>query len=161
MAKAWEVPGLGPDVPLERCSRLIVDTRFREMMSYREGTIRGEDIEELHSMRVSSRRLRSAMKNFRPCFDAAGFKHHDGRLREIADALGSVRDLDVRIAWLERVLAESRRADRAGVRFMIERARADREGARGPMVELLRRIARERYAKEFLDFVWKEVEPRG
>jgi hypothetical protein len=29
------------------------------------------------------------------------------------------------------------------------------------MVELLRRIARERYAKEFLDFVWKEVEPRG
>ena len=39
MAKAWEVVGLGPDVPLERAARLVLDTRFREMMSYREGTI--------------------------------------------------------------------------------------------------------------------------
>ena len=161
MAKAWEVPGLGPDVPLARCAKLIVDTRFREMMSYREGTRLGEEIEYLHSMRVSSRRLRSAMRNFRPCFEPAGFKLHIERIREIADTLGSVRDLDVRLEWLERMLATARRDERAGMRLLISRARMARERARGPMLDLLERLDRERYATEFLDFVWAEGERRG
>jgi CHAD domain-containing protein len=161
MAKAWEVPGLGPDVPLERCARLVVDTRFREMMSYREGTILGDDIEQLHSMRVGSRRLRSAMKNFRRCFHRELFRVHVERIREIADALGSVRDLDVRIVWLEKELAGARYAERPGMRLLLARARADREQARGPMVELLERLEREHYDREFLDFVWKEVDGRG
>lgn len=161
MAKAWEVVGLGPDVPLERSARLVLDTRFREMMSYREGTILGEDIEQLHSMRVGSRRLRSAMKNFRRCFDRDMFRHHDGRLREIAASLGTVRDLDVRIVWLEAELARARLAERAGVRLLLDRARADRERARGPMVELLERLATERYADAYVDFVWEGVDARG
>jgi CHAD domain-containing protein len=162
MAKAWDVPGLGPDVALARCARLIVDTRFREMMSYREGTIAGVDIEQLHSMRVSSRRLRSAMRNFRNCFEPAGFKRHIERVREIADTLGAVRDIDVRIAWFEGVLASARRDEKPGIRLLVANARAEREGVRLPMLELLARLEREQYAHDFLDFVWgKEGAARG
>jgi CHAD domain-containing protein len=161
MAKAWEVPGLDTDVPLARCARLIVDTRFREMMSFREGTALGQDIEQLHSMRVSSRRLRSAMKNFRACFEPVGFRLHVERIREIADTLGAVRDLDVRIAWLEGVLATADRADRAGVQLLLERARSSRDLARGPLLALLDRLDREHYSREFLDFVWFEGERDG
>ena len=82
MAKAWDVLNLDPDAPLEICARRIIDTRFREMLSYREGTILGEDIEQLHSMRVSSRRLRSAMRNFRACFEPDGFAVHVARIRD-------------------------------------------------------------------------------
>jgi CHAD domain-containing protein len=160
MAKAWDVPGLGPDVPLARCARLILDTRFREMMSYREGTLAGADIEQLHSMRVSSRRLRSAMRNFRNCFEPNGFKYHIERVREIADTLGAVRDLDVRIAGFESILASARRAERPGIRLLVANARAARERARQPMIELLVRLDRERYAGAFLDFVWQEA-PHG
>jgi CHAD domain-containing protein len=158
MAKAWEVPGLGPDVPLARCARLIVDTRFREMMSFRDGTMLGEDIEQLHSMRVSSRRLRSAMRNFRPCFEPVGFKLHIERIREIADTLGAVRDLDVRIDWLVKMLATAHREDRPGMEMLVERARTARDRARGPMLDLLERLDRERYSTEFLGFVWIELE---
>jgi CHAD domain-containing protein len=158
MAKAWEVPGLGPGVPLSRCARLIVDTRFREMMSYRAGTIAGEDIEQLHSMRVSTRRLRSAMRNFRNCFDRVGLRYHDRRVKEIADALGTVRDLDVRIAWLATALAAARHAERSGVRLLLDRAKAAREHARGPMVERLEGLERDGYEREFLAFVWDGVE---
>ena len=161
MAKAWEVPGLGPGVPLARCARLIVDTRFREMMSFRDGTMAGADIEQLHSMRVSSRRLRSAMRNFRPCFEPAGFKLHIERIREIADTLGAVRDLDVRIDWLEKMLTTARRDDRAGMRLLLSRARIARDRARVPMIDLLERLSRERYATEFLDFVWAEEDRLG
>lgn len=161
MAKAWEVPGLGIDVPLERCARLVVDTRFREMMSYRRGTIAGTDVEQLHSMRVGSRRLRSAMKSFRRCFDRDAFKLHSEHIREIADALGHVRDLDVRITWLERELAGARYVERSGIKFLLGRTRVDRERARGPMIELLDLLERTHYDVEFLEFVWKGAGERG
>lgn len=156
MAKAWEVVGLGPDVALGKCARHIIETRFREMMSYRDGTLLGEDIEQLHSMRVSSRRLRSAMRNFRDCFDPEGFRYHSDRMREIAATLGAVRDLDVRIDWYESLLADSAPAERPGIRHLIRIARRDRKLARMPLVTLLARLEEEGYEDRFLAFVWQE-----
>lgn len=156
MAKAWEVIGVGPDVPLGRCARLILETRFHEMMSYREGTLLGADIEQLHSMRVSSRRLRSAMRNFRDCFEQEGMRYHSERMREIAGTLGAVRDLDVRIDWYEALLSDSPAAERPGIRHLIRTARRDRKIARIPLVALLARIEAEDYAGRFLAFVWQE-----
>ena len=161
MAKAWEVAGLAPGVPLGRCARLIVDTRFREMMSYREGTVLGADIEQLHSMRVSSRRLRSALRNFRDCFDPAALRLHAARLRELAADLGVVRDLDVRIAWFEAYLARAPEEEREGLRLLLDHARSEREAARGPMVSMLERLETENYARQFLDFVWAEAPSYG
>jgi CHAD domain-containing protein len=155
MAKAWEVEGLGPDVPLSRCARLIVETRFREMMFYREGTLLGVEIEELHSMRVSSRRLRSAMRNFRDCFVREPFDAHIERVKEIADTLGAVRDLDVRIAWFDSFLEAAPEAEHAGARLLLAHARAERDAARGPLVNLLERLEEENYAESFLAFVWE------
>lgn len=156
MAKAWDVIGVGSDVPLGRCARLILETRFREMMSYRDGTLLGVDIEQLHSMRVSSRRLRSAMRNFRDCFEQEGLRYHSERMREIAATLGAVRDLDVRIDWYEALLSDAPAAERPGVRHLIRAARRDRKIARTPLVALLERIETEGYAEHFLAFVWQE-----
>lgn len=156
MAKAWEVVGLGPDVPLGRCARLILDTRFREMMSYRDGTLLGDDIEQLHSMRVSSRRLRSAMRNFRDCFQEQGLRYHSDRMRVIAATLGAVRDLDVRIDWYQAMLGEAPVAERSGVRHLIRIARRDRKLARMPLVLMLAELEAEGYADQFLAFVWQE-----
>ena len=70
MAKAWEVPGLAGDARFREAAGRVILTRWSEMMSYRDGTLLGEDIEELHSMRVSSRRLRAAMDAFEGAFRA-------------------------------------------------------------------------------------------
>lgn len=168
MAKAWEVKGLGPDVPLGRCARLILDTRLREMMSYLDGTMRGTDIEMLHSMRVSSRRLRSAMKNFRECFEPVEFRTRETGVRDLARALGAVRDLDVRIAWFRQALAEASDLDRPGLEHLIAEARKSRKKARKPMLDLLRQIKTGSFAEDFLAFVWhgetrdgEDVEGRG
>lgn len=126
------------------------------MMSYREGTLLGADIEQLHSMRVSSRRLRSAMRNFRDCFDPEAMRHHSDRMREIAATLGTVRDLDVRIDWYEDLLARAAPAERAGVRHLIRVARRDRRIARVPLDAMLVQLDSDRYADSFLAFVWKE-----
>ena len=153
MAKAWQVEGLEPDAPLVECARRILEPRFREVLHYRRGTIAGRAIEQLHSMRVSTRRLRSAMKNFSACFDRAGLRFHNAQIREIADKLGAVRDLDVRIAWLKGMREKAPVEEHPGIDLLIGRARRARTHARRPMIELLRRLEREGYEQSFLEFL--------
>jgi CHAD domain-containing protein len=153
MAKAWQVEGIEPGAPLVECARRILETRFREVLHYRRGTIAGRDIEQLHSMRVSTRRLRSAMRNFSSCFDRAELRLHNAQIREIADKLGAVRDLDVRIAWLRGVRETALIEEHPGIDLLMERARRARARARRPMIELLRRLEREGYEQTFLEFL--------
>ena len=68
MAKARTVKDIGPEKSLEECARKIITTRLHEMISFKEGAIDGTDIEYVHDMRVASRRLRAAMRNFAGCF---------------------------------------------------------------------------------------------
>ena len=74
-------------------------------MSYRDGTLPGEDIEELHAMRVSSRRLRAAMDAFDGAFPAKSFRPLLRQVKEITDVLGDARDLDVAVERLTATLA--------------------------------------------------------
>ena len=55
----------------------------------------GENIEELHDMRVATRRMRSAFDIFSPAFDPKIMKRHLKGLRTIGRVLGQVRDMDV------------------------------------------------------------------
>ncbi|MEQ9094087.1 MAG: CHAD domain-containing protein, partial [Miltoncostaeaceae bacterium] len=68
MAQAWEVNGLRKNARFADAAGRVILTRWFEMMSHREGTLAGEDIEHLHAMRVSSRRLRAAMDAFAAAF---------------------------------------------------------------------------------------------
>lgn len=68
---------------------------FAEMLDHEQGTLQGEDIEELHDMRVATRRMRSAFDIFSPAFPAKVMQHQLKGLRKIGRVLGMVRDLDV------------------------------------------------------------------
>src|SRR5205823_1404917 len=91
MAKAWEVHGLDGNARFREAAGRVVLTRWREMLSSREGTLLGEDIEELHAMRVSSRRLRAAMDAFAAAFPRKDFKRALRVVKEVTDTLGEAR----------------------------------------------------------------------
>jgi CHAD domain-containing protein len=55
----------------------------------------GKDIEELHDMRVATRRMRTAFDLFGQAFDPKVMKHYLKGLRSVGRVLGDVRDLDV------------------------------------------------------------------
>ncbi|CAN5500536.1 hypothetical protein BH23ACT9_BH23ACT9_32630 [soil metagenome] len=74
------------------------------MIDHEASTRLGDDIEALHQMRVSTRRLHSTLRTFQPVLDRSWARDLRGRLRGTAAALGDVRDLDV---LLERLDAES------------------------------------------------------
>ena len=70
------------------------------MLAHEAGTRLGEDIEQLHDMRVATRRLRAALALF-----AGVLPGNARRLRAelgwLADELGAVRDLDVQLERLD------------------------------------------------------------
>ena len=72
---------------------------FVEMLAHEPGTRLGEDTEELHGMRVATRRLRAVLGIFEPALPvrASRFRADLGWLGQV---LGAVRDLDVGIGQL-------------------------------------------------------------
>ena len=51
--------------------RASLDQRLRALLTHEPGTRTGEDIEDLHQMRVAVRRMRATLKAARPLLDAA------------------------------------------------------------------------------------------
>jgi triphosphatase len=78
----------------------VLRRQFAEMRAHEGGTRLGEDPEELHDMRVPTRRMRAAIKVFRDALPERA-RWFGEELRWVAQALGEVRDLDVQTEGLE------------------------------------------------------------
>ena len=74
VAKAREIPGLGPDVPFARAAGMTVRVRAQELVDHSDGVLDTDDIERVHAMRVASRRLRAVLEIHRECFPPDLFK---------------------------------------------------------------------------------------
>lgn len=107
MAKARDIEGLDCSTKVSEGIKLVLLTRFDEMYTLRESALDFSDIEGVHDMRVASRRLRSAMRDFLPFVEKRALKKVREDLKRVADALGKVRDHDVGIVALEALKAET------------------------------------------------------
>src|SRR5215213_6039371 len=130
----------------------VLRRQFAEMREHEPGTRLGEDPEELHDMRVPTRRMRAAIKVFEEALpERAGWLREE--LRWVAHALGDVRDLDVQIerfqAWKEEANEEvSRFLDR--ILSITHKRRAE---ARKNMLEALDSSRYERLESSFAEML--------
>jgi CHAD domain-containing protein len=130
----------------------LIEERFAMMMSYRDGTIEGSDPEDLHQMRVWSRRLRAAMDVSAGCFPRR-YKFFHQHVKQLTDVLGDVRDSDVMIEVLS-AYRDSRPADeRPAIADMIRELRQRREAARVGMLTFFKQLERERFDVRFQGFI--------
>jgi CHAD domain-containing protein len=90
--------GIQPEDTLAEAGRKVWLYHFALMVSHEQGTIQGEDEEELHDMRVATRRMRSAFDIFSPAFDQKVIKRYLTGLQKVGRVLGKVRDMDVILA---------------------------------------------------------------
>jgi CHAD domain-containing protein len=108
--------------------------RLEELCALRSGALDWSDIEGVHAMRVASRRLRSALRDFQPLLPKAVPRR---RLKAIANALGAVRDMDVAIAELDRLQARAEDALAEEVEQLTAEHRARRDEARACLEEAI------------------------
>jgi CHAD domain-containing protein len=76
------------------------------MLAHEPGVRLGEDPEELHDMRVATRRLRAALKLYSDVLPKRA-ERYERDLRWVAGALGEVRDLDVHLEELSEETSEN------------------------------------------------------
>jgi CHAD domain-containing protein len=65
------------------------------------GVEKSEDIEYVHKMRVTSRRIRAAMPLFKDCFTKKCYKEWRNEIKKVTQFLGAARDLDVQIEFVK------------------------------------------------------------
>ena len=105
-----EYPDLGPDdidtsMRVGEVAFAILRKQFATMLAHEPGTRLGEDPEELHDMRVATRRMRAALKLFSAALpEQACFYRNE--LKWVGGVLGEVRDLDVQIEHFEKLSTE-------------------------------------------------------
>ena len=123
MAKAKEITGLDCAADALEWAAEVLLVRFDEIVNLRGAALDFSDIEGVHSMRVATRRLRSALRDFMPLMKKRPSRHLRKELKQIADALGAVRDQDVAIVALEELqaAAETKLIKQGVEKFLKER----------------------------------------
>jgi CHAD domain-containing protein len=141
MVKAKEIAGLDCEADAARGIPLVLNARFAEMIEFREAALDANEIEGVHDMRVASRRVRSAVRDFLPYLSEANLSSAREELRGLGDALGRARNHDVASVALEEVRKEAP----AGVsRFVKSMARERRAQAAKERAALAGEISAER-----------------
>lgn len=153
MAKAWKIPYFNPDQELNICLRKILRTRFNEMYSYEKGTIEAADIEYLHDMRVSSRRVQAALKIFRDAFSRKKFNAIYSQLRTAIRALGEVRHYDVLIDMLNEFRKKLADKDKKAFDLLIIRQNTIREQKRKVLLITLKQLEKSGFKEDFHKFI--------
>jgi CHAD domain-containing protein len=150
---APETPGILPGDPMSEAGRKVLRFHFRRMRRHEPGTRLGQDIEELHDMRVATRRMRSAARIFGPYFDRKAFAPHLKGLRRAGQTLGAVRDLDVLLLKTQSYTDNLPADQRDSLRPLLDAWRAKREAARQQMTVYLDSEGYAEFAESFGAFL--------
>lgn len=156
--RVLELPAVTPPgrgAPLHEHFRHALATQLAELESHDPGVRLGADPEDLHRLRVATRRTRALIRATRPLLgDRLAALGEE--LRLLGGLLGSVRDLDVLLEHL-RPVVESLDADRPRAMELLVALAAEREGHRD---ELLAAMETPRYA-ELLDELRGSIDELG
>ena len=137
MAKAKPIPDLDSQQPYGEAAAKIVSVRAAELAEHAQGVLDTGDIERVHDMRVTTRRLRAALEIFEPSFPDALYQAALTQVKRLADALGERRDRDVAIDALQAFSDQMAAPDRRGVASLIEEYRAEQEEANSHLAPLV------------------------
>jgi CHAD domain-containing protein len=161
MAKAKEISGLDYGAGAGTGIRLILRSRFEEMRSFRDVALDRGSIKGVHDMRVASRRLRSALRDFMPYLRGRKLRRLKKDLKSLADALGAVRDEDVAITALEKLAAEAPQEVAAGIEQLADKRRLKRDIARSELRDALSNDALAKLGEEFNSALEHELKASG
>ena len=105
--------------PLWIACRLLLSERGDDFFTHRDKALATADPEDIHDLRVASRRLREGLALFAPCYPPAGIARLGKNFRRVTRALGAIRNTDEALLFfnsLAEALGEPCRAELAQLR---------------------------------------------
>lgn len=146
-------PGILAEDTLAEAGRKTWLYLFAEMIDKENPTRSGEDIENLHDMRVATRRMRSAYDVFGVAFKPKLIKRHLKGLRAAGRALGRVRDMDVLIEKLANYMNTLDESRREGLNPLLSAWQLERENGQQALISHLDSPEYNQFKHEFNQFV--------
>jgi len=137
MAAPKKIKGIECDEAAGAGISKALTERFDEMQALRGSALKWKDPEGVHSMRVASRRLRSALADFAPYMGKRRLSPALKEIRTIADALGEVRDQDVALIALEELREKAPVELSKTLHEFIDARKQVRDGARVVLEKIL------------------------
>jgi CHAD domain-containing protein len=123
------------------------------MLEHEQGARAGSDIEQVHDMRVATRRMRAALRVFAEYLDEDAFKPFAKMLRRTARALGAVRDLDIFQEKAQHYIDTLPVERQSELDVMLAAWQSEYQLARSSLIELLDSPAFARFNTEFDEFL--------
>ncbi len=142
-----------PDDPMAEAGRKVLLSEFIRMLQHEAGSRSGEDIEDVHKMRVAIRQTRSAIRLLETYYKPDVLRPFDGDLKRIMRALGAVRDLDVMIHDLRQFDTPAEPAQAAALQEVIDALNHRRDVARAALVKTLNSKTYRRFVKAYTKFL--------
>jgi len=139
---------LGDDPSVGDVAFAVLRRNLSTMLAREWGTRLGEDVEDLHDMRVATRRIRAALSLFSESLPVRA-RHVRAELGWLADALGTVRDLDVQLERLDDWMAEVPDDDRRALGELATVLGQERRQARENLLTCLDSARYERMVASF------------
>jgi CHAD domain-containing protein len=153
MAKAREIVDIDCDGSVTEAMPRVLGPRLEEMCLLRKAALDFKDPEGVHDMRVASRRVRSALRDFAPRLRKTKIALTTKDLKSVADKLGVVRDLDVAIIALEKFQKKATPEISSGLQRIIDDKKSQLDPARTELVEALNYRKLSQLKRNFLQAV--------
>jgi CHAD domain-containing protein len=131
------VPALGKDPTAALVVQAAIASSVQRLLAHDPVVRLDSSSAGVHQARVSTRRLRSDLKTFAPLVEAEWADELRADLKELAGALGAVRDADVLSERLEEAAGHLDRADAPHAVRLVRRLQREREQHRVKLLELM------------------------
>jgi CHAD domain-containing protein len=151
-----KTPGVVAEDHVAEAGRKVLRFHLSRMLDYEAGTRTGEEAEDLHKMRVATRRQRAAWRVFGSAFRPRRTKRYRDGLREIASRLGAVRDLDVQLEAADVYRADLPGPEQRALEPLLAAWRTHRDVARSLLIRELDSDGYRKWLDDYRDFVRTE-----
>ncbi|HEX5692558.1 MAG TPA: CHAD domain-containing protein [Roseiflexaceae bacterium] len=149
-AQADELTG---DESIAEGARRVLRRFFGRMLAREDAVRKNDDPEDVHQMRVASRRLRAALQIVEGVYDQKAVRRYRRGLRRVAQELADVRDLDVFHEHVAAYQAKLSEAQRNEITPLLEAIVSRRAEARAALRKDLKQDHYQKFKREFADFL--------
>ncbi len=126
-----------PSAPPIEHLKVLLREQLNRILVHDPGTRLGREPEELHQLRVATRRLRAYLRAAKAHLVPAWVEQIRAEVAWLGRALGPVRDLDVLLEYLEQEAGTLRVTERRAFAGLLERLHQQRTAAHATLVQTL------------------------
>ena len=145
--------GVTAEDHVAEAGRKVLRFHLARMLAREPGTRMGVDLEELHGMRVATRRQRAAWRVFGDSFRRKRTRRYRSGLREIGARLGAVRDLDVLLEAADHYRKDLSITDQRALEPLLADWRGHRDDALVLLTRELDSEGYQRWVEDYREFV--------